>query len=250
MESRHKGDRSLRPLIRRFSRRATACGLRARLSSNVTPQDMPHDVLLFDLDGTLSDPLNGIERSIKYALAEHDFPPLAPGGAAAFIGPQIDQSFTLITGIGSGERLNGLVAKYRERCADVGYAENVLYPGVPEALTALRAADAVMGICTSKRVDFAEKILDLFDLRKYFRFVDGGEVGVHKWQQIEALLSVGGVTAASVMIGDRAVDLVAAHRNSLTSGGVLWGYGSYAELSSEHPHYLFNSPEEWSTLVG
>jgi phosphoglycolate phosphatase len=56
------------------------------------------------------------------------------------------------------------------------------------------------------------------------------------------------VTAASVMIGDRAIDLDAAHRNSLTSGGVLWGYGSHAELSSENPRYLFNSPEEWSIL--
>ena len=211
---------------------------------------MPHDVLLFDLDGTLSDPLEGIERSINYALVEHDFPPLTPGQAAAFIGPQIDQTFSLITGIDAGERLNGFVAKYRERYADVGYAENVLYPGVRDALAALSTKGATMGICTSKRVDFAEQILELFNLRQYFRFVDGGEIGVHKWQQIEALRSGGKVTGASVMIGDRAVDLVAAHRNSLKSGGVLWGYGSYAELSGERPHYLFTSPEEWSTLMG
>ena len=210
---------------------------------------MPHDVLLFDLDGTLSDPLEGIERSINYALVEHDFPPLTPGQAAAFIGPQIDQTFSLITGIDTGERLNGFVAKYRERYADVGYAENVLYPGVRDALAALSTKGATMGICTSKRVDFAEQILELFNLRQYFRFVDGGEIGVHKWQQIEALRSGGKVTGASVMIGDRAVDLVAAHRNSLKSAGVLWGYGSYAELSGERPHYLFKSPEEWSTLV-
>ncbi len=181
---------------------------------------------------------------------EHDFPPLTPGQAAAFIGPQIDQTFSLITGIDAGERLNGFVAKYRERYADVGYAENVLYPGVRDALAALSTKGATMGICTSKRVDFAEQILELFNLRQYFRFVDGGEIGVHKWQQIEALRSGGKVTGASVMIGDRAVDLVAAHRNSLKSGGVLWGYGSYAELSGERPQYLFKSPEEWSTLVG
>jgi phosphoglycolate phosphatase len=211
---------------------------------------MPHDVLLFDLDGTLSDPLEGIERSLNYALVEHDFPPLTPGQAAAFIGPQIDQTFSLITGIDAGERLKGFVAKYRERYADVGYAENMLYPGVRDALAALSTKGATMGICTSKRVDFAEHILELFNLRQYFRFVDGGEIGVHKWQQIEALRSGGKVTGASVMIGDRAVDLVAAHRNSLKSGGVLWGYGSYAELSGERPQYLFKSPEEWSTLVG
>jgi len=181
---------------------------------------MPHDVLLFDLDGTLSNPLEGIERSINYALVEHDFPPLTPGQAAAFIGPQIDHTFSLITGIAAGERLNGFVAKYRERYADVGYAENALYPGVRDALAALSTKDATMGICTSKRVDFAEHILELFNLRQYFRFVDGGEIGVHKWQQIEALRSGGTVTGASVMIGDRAVDLIAAHRNSIKSGGV------------------------------
>src|SRR6266496_837004 len=208
---------------------------------------MPHDVLLFDLDGTLSNPLEGIERSINYALVEHDFPPLTPGQAAAFIGPQIDHTFSLITGIAAGERLNGLVAKYRERYTDVGYAENALYPGVRDALAALSTKGATMGICTSKRVDFAEQILELFNLRQYFRFVDGGEIGVHKWQQIEALRSDGKVTGTSVMIGDRAVDLVAAHSNSLKSGGVLWGYGSYTELSGERPQYLFKSPEEWST---
>jgi phosphoglycolate phosphatase len=209
---------------------------------------MPHDVLLFDLDGTLSDPLEGIERSINYALEEHDLPPLAPGRAAAFIGPQIDQTFGLITGLGPGERLNGFIAKYRERYEDRGYAENVIYPGVPDALKALGSEGAVMGVCTAKRADFANRILELFNIRQYFRFVDGGDIGVLKWQQIEALRSGGKVTAASVMIGDRAIDLDAAHRNSLTSGGVLWGYGSHAELSSENPRYLFNSPEEWSIL--
>ena len=210
---------------------------------------MSHDVLLFDLDGTISDPLEGIERSINFALVEHGFPPLAPGQAAAFIGPQIDETFSLITGLDAGDRLNGFVAKYRERYSDVGYAENVLYPGVRDALATLSTAGATMGICTSKRVDFAEQILELFDLRQYFRFVDGGEIGVHKRQQIEALRSGGKVSSASLMIGDRAVDLVAAHRNSLHSGGVLWGYGSYAELSNERPRYFFRSPGEWPGLV-
>jgi len=87
-----------------------------------------------------------------------------------------------------------------------------------------------MAVCTSRRVDFAEQILELFELRRFFRFVDGGEVGVHKWQQIEALRPVARVTDASVMIGDRAVGVVAARRNALHSGFVLWGYGSHDAL--------------------
>lgn len=210
---------------------------------------MLHDVLLFDLDGTLSDPLEGIARSINFALVHFGFGPQESGRLAAFVGPPIDQTFSELTGLSSDAHINALVAKYRERYADLGYAENVLYPGVRDALAALSSAGALMAVCTSKRKDFAERILAMFDLRHYFSFVDGGEIGVHKWQQIEALRSQGKVSDASVMVGDRAFDLIAAHRNSLRSGGVLWGYGSYAELSNERPQYLFSSPMEWSRLV-
>jgi phosphoglycolate phosphatase len=107
-----------------------------------------------------------------------------------------------------------------------------------------------MAVCTSKRRDFAERILAMFDLRQFFLFVDGGDVGVRKWQQLTALRAQGKITTASVMVGDRATDLIAAHCNGLSSGGVLWGYGSYAELSNESPQYLFRSPAEWSRLQG
>jgi len=79
----------------------------------------------------------------------------------------------------------------------------VLYPGIREALTAFSAAGVPLGVCTSKRVDFAEQILEMFGLRSHFRFVNGGEIGVHKWQQIESLLTQGQVSRSSVMVGDR-----------------------------------------------
>ncbi len=78
----------------------------------------------------------------------------------------------------------------------------------------------------------------------------GGDVGVHKWQQLAALRAHGAISVASVMVGDRAIDLSAAHRTGLWAGGVLWGYGSYAELSQEGPQYLFRSPAEWEQLMG
>lgn len=209
----------------------------------------PHDLLLFDLDGTLSDPLEGIERSLNFALIDFGFSPLAGGQASAYIGPPLDQTFIQITGLEAGPDINALVAKYRERYADLGYAENEVYPGVADALAALSSQGARMAVCTSKRADFAEKILELFGLRQYFLFVDGGDIGVQKWQQIAALRSSGQVTNASLMIGDRAVDLVAAHRNALHAGGVLWGYGSPAELSQERARYLFNAPDEWARLL-
>ena len=77
---------------------------------------------------------------------------------------------------------------FRKRYSSVGYSENKLYDGIETALQDLYQSGANLGVCTSKRSDFAEKILELFDLRKYFKFVCGGEVGIQKWQQLEGLL--------------------------------------------------------------
>jgi phosphoglycolate phosphatase len=204
----------------------------------------PHDVLLFDLDGTLSDPLVGIGRSINYALSHFGYPELPLSQLAVHVGPPLDQAFSSITGLRSSSALDGLVAKYRERYGEIGYSENVLYPGIPEALHSLAGAGIPLGVCTSKRVDFAEKILELFGLRSYFSFVCGGEIGMQKWQQIQNLLANGTVSQSTVMIGDRAVDISAAHRNGLPAAGVLWGYGSREELDAEQPRYLFSAPQE------
>ena len=149
-----------------------------------------------------------------------------------------------------GYAIGALVAKYRERYAEVGYSENILYPGIAEALDSLGRAGMPMAVCTSKRVDFAEQILEMFGLRHHFRFVSGGEIGTHKWQQMAALLSQNRVTPSSVMVGDRAVDMVAAHRNGLTAAAVLWGYGSPAELHAQSPRYCFAAPGDLLQLRG
>jgi phosphoglycolate phosphatase len=208
-----------------------------------------HDVLLFDLDGTLSDPLVGIGRSINYALSHFGYSELPLSELAAHVGPPLDLAFTAITGSRSSTALDGFVAKYRERYGEIGYSENILYPGIPEVLDSLASAGVSLGVCTSKRVDFAEKILELFGLRAYFTFVSGGETGTHKWQQIRSLLEQGVVTQSTVMIGDRAVDITAAHRNGLHAAGVLWGHGSRQELEAEKPRYLFSIPEELLRLA-
>jgi phosphoglycolate phosphatase len=208
-----------------------------------------HDVVLFDLDGTLSDPLVGIGRSINYALSHFGYQELPLSQMAAHVGPPLDQAFSSITGVSSSTALDGFVAKYRERYGEIGYSENILYPGIPELLHSLVDTGMSLGVCTSKRVDFAEKILEMFGLRAYFNFVSGGEIGTHKWQQIEALLDQRMVTQSAVMVGDRAVDITAAHRNGLHAAGVLWGHGSRQELEAEQPRYLFSAPEELLVLA-
>jgi phosphoglycolate phosphatase len=203
-----------------------------------------HDFILFDLDGTLSDPHLGIGRSINHALERFGFAPVGDAEVPSYIGPPLDESFRAITGRSDDATIHGLVAAYRERYGDLGYAENTLYDGIPQALAALSGQGLPLGLCTSKRRDFAIKILALFGLDRHFALVDGGEIGVHKWQQIAALRAAGRVGDASLMVGDRAVDLVAAHRNGLHGAGVLWGHGSRAELQAEAPRYLLDVPAQ------
>ena len=207
------------------------------------------DLVLFDLDGTLSDPLPGIARSINYALSCFGYPERDPSEIAACVGPPLDESLRSLTGLQSADDVAALVARYRERYGKIGFSENVLYPGITDALQALRDAAVPLAVCTSKRVDFAEKILSRFGIREDFRFVSGGDIGIEKKQQIAALREQGLVGPSTLMVGDRAVDLVAAHANGLRSAGVLWGYGSRAELEAETPHYLFASPSELRTLA-
>jgi phosphoglycolate phosphatase len=208
-----------------------------------------YDFILFDLDGTLSDPLVGIGRSINYALTHFGYPELPLSHLAAHVGPPLDQAFSSITGLRSSTTLEGFVAKYRERYGEIGYSENILYPGIPELLQNLVNAGMSLGVCTSKRADFAEKILEMFGLRAYFTFVSGGEIGTHKWQQIETLLEQAVVNQSTVMVGDRSVDITAAHRNGLHAAGVLWGHGSRQELEAEQPRYLFSTPAELLILA-
>lgn len=177
--------------------------------------------ILFDLDGTLTDPLEGIWRSINFALSSINHPVVTIDEARHFIGPPIDQTLARITGRTSPSDISSLVSKYRERYADVGYAENIVYPGIDDALARLHERGVSMAVCTSKRRDFAERILERFALRNYFEFVDGGDVGVEKWQQIAALRANSKVPGESLMIGDRAIDLVAASERTAWRCGIV-----------------------------
>ena len=146
------------------------------------------------------------------------------------------------------QQVASLVAKYRERYADTGYAENSIYEGVPEALDALRARNLLLGVCTSKRGDFAERILEMFGIRNRFLFVSGGDIGIRKLQQLRALLSDALVNKSSLMIGDRAVDISAAQANGMSAVGVLWGYGSEHELREAGAMTLLKHVSELSML--
>lgn len=200
--------------------------------------------LIFDLDGTISDPFVGISRSINYALESHDYQPTDPERIRPMIGPPLTDIFEYLIGEISMQRMQGLVDKYRERYASVGFTENVIYDGIPEIVSALAASGYVLGVCTSKRIDCASAIVEMFGLSAHFQFISGGDVGIHKTEQIEKLVSDGVDADSSVMIGDRHFDIVAAKDNGLTSVGVSWGFGDDEELISAAPDYLVHTPDE------
>ena len=204
--------------------------------------------MIFDLDGTISDPALGIGGSIDFALAHFGYPPIAQDQVSQFIGPPLDLSFRAITSSTSSNHIADLVAKYRERYGDVGYTENTPYPGISEALASLVYNGIPIGLCTSKRVDFAEKILQMFGLRDHFKFLSGGDIGIHKREQLASLRLEHTVAASSIMIGDRAVDVEAAQSNGLQSVGVLWGHGSLEELTAAKPDRLLTATNELPLL--
>ncbi len=204
---------------------------------------------IFDLDGTLSDPSVGIGRSLNHALQHFGHAPISAKDVSQYIGPPLDQIFqSRIAGVSAGHVVE-LVAKYRERYAEVGFAENVIYPGIAEALYALDAAGIPLGLCTSKRADFAESILELFGLRDYFRFVSGGDIGIRKTDQLATLLEEGAIGASATMIGDRSIDILAARENGLKSVAVLWGHGTREELEGAVPDVFVEAPHQLLALA-
>jgi phosphoglycolate phosphatase len=210
---------------------------------------MAYEFLVFDLDGTLSDPKEGILHATNFALAAYGYAPVQSDAVDAYIGPPLDFAFKQITGSKDEAHIGAVIAKYREAYARTGYAENRLYPGIASLLEILSQENVKLGVCTSKRVDFAESILKLHRIRHYFTFVDGGDVGIPKYRQLHKLIKKGVLSEKAVMIGDRDIDLVAARRNGLASAGVLWGYGSRLELTRENPTHLFEEPGQLVELA-
>jgi phosphoglycolate phosphatase len=205
--------------------------------------------LIFDLDGTISDPALGIGRCLNYSLNAYGFCGLAECEVSQFIGPPLDITFKQITGSTSEKLISDMVAKFRERYNQIGYAENTLYPGISEAIYHLASRQIPLGICTLKRVDFAEKVLVFFHLREYFAFISGGDIGIKKEDQLRSLLDNKIIDRNAILIGDRAIDIHAAHAHGLSSVGVLWGHGSERELQEAFPEKLLKRPEQLKDLI-
>lgn len=209
-------------------------------------------VLLFDLDGTLTDPRPGIVGSIRHALDRLGKPCPPDDVLATFIGPPLRGTFGRL--LESSERtvIEGAMALYRERFASVGLYENQVYDGIPEVLDALARTSRAF-VATAKPAVFAARILEHFELDRHFAGVYGPDLDGRlddKADLLAHLLSREGIApGAAIMIGDRAGDVIAARTNGIRALGVLWGYGSAQELLDAGAAALCLAPRELATCL-
>jgi phosphoglycolate phosphatase len=212
--------------------------------------------LLFDLDGTLTDPGLGIARCLQHALSALGRPvPLVPE-LGWCVGPPLRGTLAKLLGTSEPEMLDRATSLYRERFVSVGMFENSVYPGVIAGLGHLKAVGHQLWVVTSKPHVYARKILDHFSLADAFVSVYGSEFSgqnANKADLIRCVLSTERFNEQPRMVGDRRHDIEAAHANGLVGVGVLWGYGSKAELEAAGADALVDSMErlcEWAEQPG
>ncbi|HEY1413745.1 MAG TPA: HAD hydrolase-like protein [Rhodopila sp.] len=208
---------------------------------------MTHSVLL-DLDGTLADSRPGIEACFRHMLTELGHDPTVVGDVTWAVGPPIGQSVATLLGKFDDDRVDLGLAAYRARYTTIGIYECQAFSGVPEMLAALTSAGRTLCLATSKRRDFAERVIDYLGFRQYipriYGALPGGGLDDKKDLLAEILRVEGYNLAHTTMVGDRLHDIHAAQANQLRSIGVLWGYGGQAELQAAGADVIVGSPAE------
>jgi len=198
--------------------------------------------VLFDLDGTLTDPGIGITNSVMYALKKYNIEVKDRSELYKFIGPPLLDSFMKYYGF-SKEESEQAIVYYREYFSVKGLYENEVYEGIHELLTELKARKKKLILATSKPEEFAVKILKHFQLYEYFDVAAGASMDSSRSKKADVIayaLERSQVTDLSeaIMVGDREQDVSGAKQVGLKSIGVLFGYGDYEELSKAGADYI------------
>lgn len=208
--------------------------------------------ILFDLDGTLTDPKEGITKCVEYALNKLDIGVEHPDLLIPYIGPPLYDSFIQIQGLTHEAALQG-VDFYRERYRTLGMFENSVIPGIPELLEDLRNKGFSLYVATSKPTVFAEEILRHYKLDGFFKFTAGSNLDgtrSKKREVIRHVLDENGIPAAqALMIGDREHDIIGAKACGVPSIGVLFGYGSEEELAAAGADYIAKTVGEVGDII-
>ncbi|WP_129690506.1 HAD family hydrolase [Gottfriedia acidiceleris] len=214
---------------------------------------MTYNTILFDLDGTLTDPKVGILNSVKYALQKMNQPIPLESELLKFIGPPIQRSFSEICQFNEKELLNA-VRFFREYFSMNGIIENNVYDGIRELLSDLQKEKKRLYVATSKPTSFARKILSHFQLDEFFIQIVGSELDgtrIDKGEIIEYIFEKNNDLSKedSVMVGDRFHDIIGAKIANIDSIGVTYGYGSELELTDAGANAIINSVDQLKKIL-
>lgn len=207
---------------------------------------MAWNTILFDLDGTLTDPAEGITKAVEAALNHYGITVADRAALHKFIGPPLDESFPEFYGFDAAQTAEATEV-FRAYFDRQGWRENIPYPGVEDMLRDLRAAGKRLLVATSKPEVFALRIMEHFGLAQYFDHICGAPMdnqeGAKKAAVIRDALRRAGVEdlSTAVMVGDRRHDIDGARQAGLEAVGVLWGYGDLQELEASHPVHIVES---------
>lgn len=204
---------------------------------------MSWEAILFDLDGTLTDPAEGITKAVEVALNHYGITVEDRSTLNKFIGPPLDESFPEFYGF-NDEQVREATRVFREYFGRQGWAENIPYPGIDKLLGDLKAAGKKLIIATSKPEEFAVRIMNHFGLAQYMDVIAGASTdnqeGAKKANVIRKALQRAGVEDLSsvVMVGDRRHDVAGGHEVGMKVIGVLYGYGDRAEHEAAGADYI------------
>jgi len=215
----------------------------------------PAEVVLFDLDGVIADSRRAITSCMNAALVSRGYAARPEAELRGLIGPSLAFGFAALIGVKEDDpAVADLVHAYRERYMDVFVDETPAYPGVVEAIEA--AADGGrrrLGVATSKPRPFAEPLLEALGVRSRFEVVAAPALDIHvesKSATVAAALAALGGAERGAMVGDRHVDMRAAHDHGLRAVGVLWGFGDESELRAAGADVLVPAPALLGQALG
>lgn len=207
------------------------------------------ELILFDLDGTLTDSGPGIMNCVKYAFEKMNITDYDPAVLRTFIGPPLDQRFRELLGL-SDEEARQAVCTFRERYHDTGVWENSVYEGIPEVLTLLRCSGKKLAVATSKPQVLADMVLNRFELADFFDVICGSRADGKKAEKLTILQEVLSVTGYEdkkdrvVLVGDTKYDALGAKAIGIDCVGVSYGYGTEEELKENGAVKICKTPGE------
>jgi phosphoglycolate phosphatase len=202
--------------------------------------------VLFDLDGTLTDPKEGITKSIQYALGQLGVRSPDADALHWCIGPPLSIAFSRLLESSDESVIKQAISHYRTRFTEVGMFENTVYPDIPQALERINALGVRSFVATSKPEVFAIKILNHFNLSSLFESIHGSELDgtrSDKSELVAHILEIEGIDPATALIvGDREHDIFGGRKNKIRTAAVTYGYGSQQEIATAQPDFVLNAP--------